>query len=142
VSERNVELHRRLIEAYNRRDTDAFIALCHPRIEVHSAFATPGGSDYNGHDGVRRWHRKLDETWGDGFWLEPEAFFDLGEDCLCFGVLHGRGRQSGVTVDMPNAQVARFHDGLIVYMKVYIHREDAISELGVSEETLVPVKLA
>jgi ketosteroid isomerase-like protein len=140
VSEQNIELHRRLIEAYNERDTDAFIALCDPQIEVHSVFSTPGGADYIGHDGVRRWHRELDETWGDQFCVQPEAFFDLGEDTLLFGVLHGRGRQSGVDVEMPNAQVARFRDGLIVYMKVYMHREDAISDLGVSEETLEPIE--
>jgi ketosteroid isomerase-like protein len=139
VSERNVELHRRVKDAYNARDTDAFVALCDPQIEVHSVFAAPGGSVYHGHDGVRRWHRELDETWGDGFRVEPETFFDLGEDTLVFSVLHGRGRQSGVDVAMPNAQVATLRDGLIVYMKVYIHREDALRDLGVSEDALEPI---
>lgn len=76
MSEQNVEVHRSVIEAYNARDTDAFIALCDPRIEVHSVFAAPGGGVYNGHDGVRRWHRDLEETWGDEFRVEPEAFFE------------------------------------------------------------------
>jgi hypothetical protein len=34
VSEQNVELHRRLIEAYNARDTEKLIALCDPQIEA------------------------------------------------------------------------------------------------------------
>jgi ketosteroid isomerase-like protein len=139
VSEQNVELHRRAVEAYNARDTDAFIALCDPQIEVHSVFAAPGGTVYHGHDGVRRWHRDLEEAWGGGLRVEPEAFFDLGEYALVFSVLHGRGRQSGVDVAMPNAQVARVRDGLIVYMKVYIHREDALRDLGVTEDTLEPI---
>jgi ketosteroid isomerase-like protein len=139
VSENNVELHRRVIEAYNARDTEAFVALCDPQIEVHSVFAAPGGADYHGHDGVRRWHRDLEEAWGPDFRVEPEALFDLGEDTLMFSVLHGHGRQSGVKVAMPNAQVARFRDGLIVYLKVYIHREDALSDLGVSEDALEPI---
>jgi ketosteroid isomerase-like protein len=139
VSEKNVELHRRLIEAYNARDTEAFIALCDPEIEVHSVFAVPGGGVYHGHDGVRRWHRDLEEAWGDDFRVEPDAFFDLGEDTLAFNLLHGHGRQSGVDVEMPNAQVARGRDGLVVYLKVYIHREDALSDLGVSEDALEPI---
>jgi ketosteroid isomerase-like protein len=139
VLEQNVELHRRAIEAYNARDTEAFVALCDPQIEVHSVFAAPGGAVYHGHDGVRQWHRDLEEAWGDDFRVEPEAFFDLGEDALVFSVLHGHGRQSGVEVAMPNAQVARMRDGLIVYMKVYIHREDALSDLGVSENALEPI---
>jgi ketosteroid isomerase-like protein len=139
VSEQNVELHRRLIEAYNARDTETFIALCDPRIEVHSVFAAPGGADYNGHDGVRTWLQDLEETWGEEFRVQPEAFFDLGENTLMFGVLHGRGQQTGVDVPMSNAQVARLRDGLIVYLKVYIHREDALRDLDASEDALEPI---
>jgi ketosteroid isomerase-like protein len=139
VSEQNVELHRRLIEAYNARDTEAFIALCDPQIEVHSVFAAPGGAVYHGHDGVRKWLGELEQTWGDEFRVEPEAFFDLGESTLVYSVLHGRGRQSGVDVAMQNAQVARLGDGLIVYVKVYIHREDALRDMGVSGDALEPI---
>ena len=139
MSEENVELHRRFIEAYNARDTETFISLCDPQIEVHSVFAAPGGADYNGHDGVRKWLQDLEETWGPEFRVQPEAFFDLGENTLVFSVLHGRGRQTGVDVPMPNAQVARLRDGLIVYLKVYIHREDALSDLGVSADALEPI---
>ena len=70
---------------------------------------------------------------------EPEAFFDLGEQTLMFAVLHGRGRQSGAEVAMPWAAVARWRDGLCVYLKVYAHREDALRDLGVSEEALEEV---
>jgi ketosteroid isomerase-like protein len=139
VSQQNVELHRRLIDAYNARDTDAFVALCDPEIEVYSVFAAPGGAAYHGHDGVRQWHRDLEETWGDGLRVEPETFFDLGERTLVFSVLHGRALQSGTEAVMQNAQVATVRDGLIVYVKVYMHREDALRELGVSEDTLVPI---
>jgi ketosteroid isomerase-like protein len=139
VSEQNVELHRRLVDAYNARDTGTFIALCDPQISVHSSFAAPGGAVYEGHDGVRKWHRDLEEAWGDEFRVEPEAFFDLGDETLMFAVLHGHGLKSGVEVDMPNAQVARLRDGLIVYLKVYMHREDALADLGVSEDELEPL---
>jgi ketosteroid isomerase-like protein len=139
MSQENVVLHRRLIEAYNIRDFDAFVALCDPQIEVHSVFAAPGGADYQGHDGVRQWLRDLEVTWGDEFRVEPEAFFDLAESTLVFGVLHGRGRQSGVEAAMQNAQVVTVRDGLIVYVKVYMHREDALRDLGLSEDALVPI---
>jgi SnoaL-like protein len=112
VSEKNVELDRPAIEAFNADDLEAFIALCDPQIEVHSVFAAVGGAVYHGHDGVRSWHRDLKETWGDDFRVESEAFFDLGEHTLGFQVLHGRGRQSGVDVAMPNAHVTRWRDGL------------------------------
>jgi ketosteroid isomerase-like protein len=139
VSEENVEVHRRLVEAYNARDTETLIALCDPQIEVHSVFAAPGGADYHGQDGVRKWLDDLEETWGDEFRVQPEALFDLGEDTLMFSVVHGRGQKTGVDVPMPNAQVARLRDGSIVYLKVYMHREDALRDLGVSEDALEPI---
>ena len=139
MSERNVELHRRLIEAFNARDIEAFIALCDPQIELHSTFAAVGGAVYNGHDGLRRWHRDLEDAWGGEISLEPEAYFDLDEDTLTVNVIHGRGRQSGAEVALPAAQLARWRDGLIVHIKAYAHREDAFNDLGVSEHELDPI---
>src|SRR5687767_10944063 len=46
VSDKNVELHRRGIEAFNARDIEAFIALSDPQIELRSSMTTPGGAVY------------------------------------------------------------------------------------------------
>src|ERR1700737_1077526 len=43
MSERDIELGRRIIEAYNARDVEGYIAYCDPSIEFHSAFASVGG---------------------------------------------------------------------------------------------------
>ena len=139
MSEHNVELHRRTMEAFNARDVEAWIALADPQIEFHSAFAAVGGAVYHGHDGLRRYFRDLDSVWGDETRLETEAFFDLGEYTLVFQVLHGRGRQSGAKVAMPVAMVVRWRAGLAVYMKGYTHRGEGLSDLGVSEEELKPI---
>ena len=139
MSERNVELHRRVIDAYNARDVEAFIAWCHPEIEIHSAFAAVGGAIYHGHDGMREFFRDFEEVWGDQVHIEPEVYFDLGESTLFFYVLHGRGRRSGAPVEMPAAHVCRWRDGLMVYFKGYAHREDALRDLGVSEDAIEPI---
>ena len=39
---------------------------------------------------------------------------------------------------MPAVHVFRWRDGLIVYFKSYARREDALSDLGVSEDQLEP----
>jgi hypothetical protein len=136
LSEQNVETLRRAVEAYNARDVDAFIAFFHPSIELHSAFSAVGGADYFGHPGLRKFFRDFKETWGDEIRVEPEAYFDLGEQTLSCYVLHGRGLHSGVEVEMPSALVAGWRDDLIVYLKAYAHREDAFAELGVTEDEL------
>jgi len=134
-----VELVRRLVEAYNAHDVEAFIALSDPSIEGHSVFAAVGGAVYHGHDGLRRFFRDARDAWGDEIRMEPEAYFDLGESTLLFLVLHGHGRESGADVAMPVAQLGRWRDGLLVYFKGYADREEALGDLGVSEDELEPI---
>jgi hypothetical protein len=43
---------------------------------------------------------------------------------------------------MPAAPVTRWHDGLIVYAKAYLRRDDALKDLGVSESELEPISRA
>jgi ketosteroid isomerase-like protein len=139
VSEQNVQLTRRAYELFNARDVEAFIALCNPEIELNSTFAAVGGATYHGHDGIRRWFADLEDAWGDELRAEVETYFDLGENTLTFMALHGRGQQSGVDVAMPATQVIGWRDGLLIYFKAYIHREDALSDLGITEDALQPI---
>ena len=139
MSQENIERHRQLIETFNARDIEAFIALCDPQIEFHSVFAAVGGADYGGQDGMRRYFAEIDDAWGEELQVEPEAYFDLGEHTLAFFVAHGRGPQSGAEVRMPYAQVVRWRDGLIVYYKAFSQREDAIRHLGITEKELEPI---
>src|ERR1700694_725543 len=120
MSERNVELSRCVLDAYNARDIEAIIACCDPSIEFHAAWAAIAPTVYQGHEGMRRWHQDLQEAWGDEIRVEPEAIFDLGEHTLAFYVTHARGRHSGAGVAMPGANVMRWRDGLMVYVKAYL----------------------
>jgi ketosteroid isomerase-like protein len=136
MSRENVELHRRAVEAFNTRDVEKFIAFCDPQIELRSAVTA---TVYHGHGGVRRWYRDLSEAFGDEVWLEPEAYFDLGEHTVTFHLLHGRGQHSGAKLAERFAHVHRWRDGLIVYFKAYAHQPDALRDLGVSEDSIDPI---
>ena len=138
MSEQNVELHRRVEEAFNRRDIEAIIACMDPSVEYYPLLSAIGTTAYHGHDGMRSWFAQLDDAW-DELRTEAEAYFDLGEQTLLFYVLHGRGRQSGAEVTIPGAQLCRWRNGLGVYAKQYAHREDALRDLGVAEDALKPI---
>lgn len=139
MSNRNIELTRRVIKAFNARDIEAFIEYFDPGIEYHSALAAVGGAVYHGHAGLRTYHRDLEDAWGDEIRAEVEAYFDLGDQTLAFITNHGRGRHSGVEVTMPIATVSRWRDGLMVYFKGYAHRDDVLRDLGVSADELEPI---
>ena len=139
MSQKNVELHRRLAEAFNRQDIEGFIKGLDPSVEYHSVMTVPGGAAYHGHDGVRRYFADFGDAWGEEFRVELEAFFDLGHETLVFYAVHGRGQRSGAAVAMPGAQVCRWSDGRCVYAKAYVHRDDALRDLGVSKDALEPI---
>jgi ketosteroid isomerase-like protein len=135
MSEHDVELHRRILAAYNARDVETFIAYCDPSIEFHSTFSVVGGV-YHGREGMREYFRDLEDAWEGDIHVEFEAYFDLGEHTLASFVLHGHGGHSGVQVAMPLNQLGRWSYGLCVYLKSYPDREEALAELGVSEDEL------
>jgi ketosteroid isomerase-like protein len=88
---------------------------------------------------VRRWHRDLEEVFGDAIRVEPEAYFEVGDQTVSFHLLRGRGSKSGAEVAEPYAHICRWRDGLMVYFRGYAHREDAVRDLGVSEDALEPI---
>ena len=135
----NIELLRGFGDALNARDIEAILAYCDPNIELHSGIGAIQGV-YHGHDGVHRWHCDNQEVRGEEIRAEPEAVFDLGEHTLTFYVAHGRGQHSGVEVATPQAAVVRWRDGLITYIKSYRDREDALRDLGVTEDELKPIE--
>jgi ketosteroid isomerase-like protein len=59
MSKENVELYRRGIEAFNRRDLEAFLALAHPDVVGISRVLAIEGGSYRGHDGTREWWKEL-----------------------------------------------------------------------------------
>ena len=140
MSEATIELHRRFYAPFNAHDIEGFIALCHPEIEFHSAFAAVGGvTVYRGHDGLRDWYRGYEEAWGNEIRVDLESFFELADKTLAFFALRGRGLQSGVETQMSIAQVTRWRDDLCVYLKSYLDRVEALRELGVSKDQLKPI---
>lgn len=139
MSLENIETLRRVIDAYNARDVDAFVTYFDSDSELHSAFSAVGGAMYRGHDGLREFFRDFEDAWAGEVRIEPETYFDLGERLLLFYVLHGRGRHSGAMVEMPNALLSTWRGGVILHLKAYAHREDAVADSGVPFEHLHPI---
>jgi ketosteroid isomerase-like protein len=139
MSQGDVEVVRAFTEAFNAGDIDGVVACCDSNVEFHSTFAAVGGGVYHGHDGIRKWYRDLREIWGEELHSDLETLFEVGENMLVFTVLRGRGQQSGVVVELPAAIVVRLRDGLLVNLKEYSHREDALKDLNVAVDALEPI---
>lgn len=64
MSQQNVERFRRIPEAWNRRDLEAYLELLDPEIEWFPGATRVEGGAYRGRQGIRQ------------FWADIEATFD------------------------------------------------------------------
>jgi ketosteroid isomerase-like protein len=62
MSQENIELVYRALDAFNRRDLDAALALMRGEVEFGSRLAAIEGG-LNGHEGIRRWWQTILESW-------------------------------------------------------------------------------
>ena len=91
--------------------------------------ASLGGRAVRGHDGVRDYLASLAEEWDD-FRQEPEQLLDAGDEVVVFLNTYGRGRASGVEIELQVAHVLSFEDGKCVKNVTYLDRAEALSAAG------------
>jgi ketosteroid isomerase-like protein len=130
MSRQNVELVRRLHQAFNRRDTETFLELLDPDVEWVPMMARLEGAVYRGRAEVEQWLAGLDHDWVE-LRTDPREFRDLGEVVLILGTWHARARTSGLVLDSePGAWVARIRGGKVVRQETFTDRNQAFKAVG------------
>jgi ketosteroid isomerase-like protein len=131
MSRENVELAHRAVDAFNRRDLDAFLALLDPDAEFTPYVVAMEGS-YQGHDGIRRWWRELFDVFPD--WRVEADVRDLGDVTLATLRVRGHGGESGTPVTQTIWQMAEWGlDGKIVRVSHHANEADALEAVGLRE---------
>jgi ketosteroid isomerase-like protein len=132
MSQENVEVVRRSLDAFERGDFDAAMEALDPRIE-YDLTHFPDGKVYLGHDGVREAFRIWLGTWED-YRQEIDEVIDLGEDEVVVVLREfGRGKGSGIEVERPTAGVWTLRDGKAVRIRFYAGKAEALEGAGLSE---------
>jgi ketosteroid isomerase-like protein len=121
-----------LFEAFNRRDVDAVLALCHPELEFVSVTAqfANRSQPYEGHEGMRRYFADVEETWDELQVTAREFHGDPEEGVLVIGRVVARSKQRGLR-DMPAGWIWRLRDGLFAYGRVYEDPHEAAQVAGI-----------
>ena len=136
MSQENVELARRVMDAWSRRDVEgALVGLIHKDIEWHPALTAGGleGTVYRGHAGIREWFRELDEAWAS-LSVDLLDFREVGEDrVLQLGCFLAVGKESGVPIDQPQANLMEMHEGKVTRAWGFASHEEALKAAGLSE---------
>ena len=132
----NVELVQEGTRLFKGTDDEATVRFViehtHPDFEVRSRFAEVQGMTYHGPDGVRQWLRDIRANF-DRFETRFSDVRDLGDRVLALGVLHLRGKGSGVEMEQPVGNVWELRDGKATRMHFYGSHSDALEAVGLSE---------
>jgi uncharacterized protein len=131
MSEENVEVVRRSLEAWNRRDPTT-LAFFRSDAEIdYSRSRAPFKGVYRGHDGI--------ETFWDFFWstfedvqIEMHGFIEAGSKVVVPNTAHMQGRD-GIEVVARSALVYTVENGQITRLRLFQDQAEALEAAGLPE---------
>ena len=126
-----MEIAKRTVDAFNRRDVDALLELGTPDW-VLSSQLLDASADFRGREGIERFYAMLSESWEE-FRSVVDDYRDLGDRVLLLGRNTARGKGSGVTVEAPTAAVLDFRDGKVSRIRLYLDQSEALRAAGLAE---------
>jgi ketosteroid isomerase-like protein len=131
MSEQNVEVGRALVEAVNRRDLDAFLALVRRDVEWDDSEGWPGiRGVYRGPDGVRDWWERFLEVW-ENVEVEVEEARDAPDGRVLLQVTGTfRGEASGVQTEVRAWELLWIVDGQVARRQLSWSRDEALAAAG------------
>ena len=133
MARENVEVVRSWIEAWNRGDYATAVEFVHPEIEVQVAGGFTTDGTYRGLEGLGTF---LQDFWGDfeDRHTALDQFITSGDDVLYAAHAYGRGRLSGVEVELHHWQVATVREGKVVRWGLFKTKREAFEAVGLREE--------
>jgi ketosteroid isomerase-like protein len=133
MSQENVEIVRRGLQAFNEGDLDRALRMCDPRVEVRTLLSGTA----HGRDQVRAVILEREKEFR-GVQYIPEEFIDAGD--VVVGIVHisGSGRLSGITEkDFPAAEQLAFvwtlRSGLVIMQEMFSTKAEALEAAGLEE---------
>ena len=128
-----MEIVKRALDAYNRRDIDSVVELCTPDCEHVPAIVGPvEGVPFRGREGLEALFALIGEGWEE-LRIEAEEFRDLGGRAVVAGRVEGRGRSSGVPVDSPLGSIVDLRGDRIPRVRSDLDQGEALRATGLSE---------
>ena len=131
--EPRVELVRQAFEAWEQGDVEATLAVFDPEIEVFAPPEIGNPGTFHGIDGFMSWATAWLEVW-DSFSQELASIEPVGErHVLVDSHQSGRGKGSGVKVELDVTYVYEIRNGLGVYLGIYRNHDDALADARARE---------
>ncbi len=132
MSQKNVETMQRAMDAFNKRDGNAFDCLLADDAVIMPVRASLEGTTYSGHDAGTQYCSAVAKSWHGLRWRVEEMREGDGW-VLALGRIRSRGRDSGAMIDARAGWLAHFREGRITRFQTFTSRENALKAAGLSE---------
>jgi ketosteroid isomerase-like protein len=133
MSEENVEVVRKAIDAVNRGDTDAWLGFLSPEFTWESLPLVGFREVYRGRPEAREFLEQLLEVFEEVH-IEIEEITALSDDRVLVGYTQiGRGRASGFPGELRSWNISWLAKGLITRRQVFWTRDAALEAAGLRE---------
>ena len=133
MSQENVEIAQRSVDALNRRDVATLAALSTSDFEWIAAMgAIEGDRSFRGREGIETYFGSLTDAWEE-YRLVADEFRDLGARVLVLGLVKGRGKGSGVPVDALFGTIIDFRGDKISRNHSFLDHGEALRAAGLTE---------
>ena len=132
MSQENVDIARRGLEAFNRGDRDAWLAARHEDYEILPIGDWPDAPAIRGREAG--WNFYVDVARTLDFERADSDFVDAGADKVLGHQRHGaRGRISRADVEVDYWIVTTFRDGRVLRDEWFRDRAEALEAVGLTE---------
>jgi hypothetical protein len=124
------ELLRRMYEMWGSDERDPWISTFHEGIEYIPSVAVRGFDPvYRGHEGMRRLHSHLQQSW-ESIEVLVLSFEERGDHFVVFLLASAVTKGSGANIEISFLQGGTMRDGLIYRLDSYDSRSEAFEALG------------
>ena len=131
MSEENVEIVRRVTNAFNRSGEPDF-SLLDPDVVFDTTGAVFDRAVYRGHDGVREWLANQREVWARQR-FEEEELSPIGEDRVLASFRFVSVGRDGIETIAHFANIVTLRAGKVTHMKVFLSKDEALEAAGLEE---------
>jgi ketosteroid isomerase-like protein len=129
MSQQDVETLRAEYEAFGRKD---FFRSVHPDFELKTPAQGPEvRTTHRSPDEARRSFEDFFEPYEDVV-IEPQEFFERGDQIVVFFLMRSRPRGSSAVVEIRAGHVWTMRDGKAARLEIFPQREKALEAAGLS----------
>ena len=130
MSQDDLEVIRRWLDAWNSADLDTFADLFDGDVEVITDPSWMEAGPFNGRAAVRSWYEGLRESWGGRDEAVVRELFEASGQVVSRFDWEVRGRASGIDTRLDLTAVNLVEAGRIVRQQYYFDHAEALKALG------------